>query len=208
MKLLIETIRRLILEGMHTPSLLPDDVVIVAEQEYSDSYWISYQIRDDVEPENIEEFGYRDRITDKNGNPLWGHVKIERIETGKYGNCDGAWKIGVAKAADGWGPLLYDCAIELATRLVGGLIPDRLSVSGEANAVWDYYMNNRTDVQKKQLDNLQDTFENGPADDCEQDVGDIFNDGVPWQESSLSKKYSKAPITIDSLKKINKWIEI
>ena len=45
-------------------------------------------------------------------------------------------------AGKGLGPLLYDIAIEAS----GGLMADRTSVSGEAEAVWDKYMSSRPDV--------------------------------------------------------------
>ena len=116
-------------------------------------------------------------------------------------------KVGGVRTASGWGPLLYDVAIELATIHANGLIPDRYSVSREANNVWDYYMNQRSDVIKVQLDNLEDSFKDGPDNDCDHNIGDIANGGVAWLDSSMSKKYSKEPTTINMLKKLGKWKE-
>ena len=77
-------------------------------------------------------------------------------------------------------------------------------------------MNNRTDVKAKQLDNEKDSFDNGPEDDCDQAVArqvpgnddydaplDFSGD---WQASALSKKYTKAPTTINALKE--RWVEL
>ena len=64
----------------------------------------------------------------------------------------------------------------------------------------------------------QDSFENGPEDDCDQDVaaqepGGHFQDitfGGDWEASALSKKYTKAPTTIDALKRMKppRWVEL
>ena len=100
----------------------------------------------------------------------------------------------------------------------GGLIPDRVAVSDEARDVWDYYMNNRTDVKAKQLDNEEDSFDNGPEDDCDQavarqvpggssdDYGNVLDFSGDWKASALSKKYTKAPTTINALKE--RWVEL
>ena len=86
--------------------------------------------------------------------------------------------------------------------------------SDEARDVWDYYMNNRQDVHAKQLDNLEDSFDNGPKDDCDQQVAamepaqpyqDLSFNG-DWQASALSKKYTKEPTTINALKE--RWVEL
>ena len=66
--------------------------------------------------------------------------------------CGGAWEVAAAKAPHGWGPLLYDVAMEWATLNGGGLVSDRFSVSKDARGVWDYYMNKRCDVESHQLD--------------------------------------------------------
>lgn len=52
----------------------------------------------------------------------------------------------------GWGPLLYDLALEVVNQFDDeGLMPDRTSVSQEAHAVWDFYKNQRSDVEASPL---------------------------------------------------------
>ncbi len=225
MKLLREAIRRIILEGrgMFTHQDLPPEACITVKRtHYGDGWWITYEgYRVDVgistgdldsDFRRIEEI-----VLDERGQPIYGHIKISTIQTGKRGNCDGALKVSMVEASDGWGPLLYDCAIEWATMKAGGLIPDRVAVSDEAREVWDYYMNNRTDVKAKQLDNEKDSFDNGPEDDCDQAVARQVPGGSDdydapldfsgdWEASALSKKYSKAPTTISALKE--RWVEL
>ena len=206
---------------MFTYQDLPPNACITVKRTYQRTgWWITYEGYDpgigalgDLDSEDDGECV----AFDERGWPIYGHIKISTIQTGKRGNCDGALKVDIVEASDGWGPLLYDCAIEWATMKAGGLIPDRVAVSDEARDVWDYYMNNRTDVKMKQLDNEKDSFDNGPEDDCDQDVArqvpgndqaaweplDLSGD---WQASALSKKYTKAPTTISALKE--RWVEL
>ena len=84
------------------------------------------------------------------------------------GACSGAFIVRQAKARHGWGPLLYDVAIELASMHGAGLTPDREEVSDEALGVWHYYLHNRPDVEKLQLDDFEDPFvtPDDDSDDC------------------------------------------
>ena len=109
-----------------------------------------------------------------------------------YGPCLKASHVTNASAenAPGFGPLLYDVAIEMT----GGLTPDRTTVSDAARNVWDYYNTVRYDVKKEQLDDLENKLTPEEQDNCEQlSASEDSNIGSPknWDESSLSKKYSK-----------------
>ena len=119
------------------------------------------------------------------------------------GPCGNAWRITTSEASPGWGPLLYDVAMEYATMNGEGLTADRGSVSKEAYAVWNYYLNSRGDVSSSQLDDLDNTLTKIDSDNCAQEVPKIQK-STPWSESPLSKKYTKAPDTINKLKDTNK----
>jgi hypothetical protein len=106
------------------------------------------------------------------------------------GPCGGAAMVASSSAQDGLGPLMYDVVIERS----GGLIADRYSVSKEALAVWDRYMNGRPDIEAVQLDDLRNTLTDEDEDNCNQDVsaldvGTKIKHG--WVDSSLSKMYRK-----------------
>ena len=110
-----------------------------------------------------------------------------------YGPCLGANIIDTAYAAGGLGPVLYDVAIEASGDK--GLASDRFSVSPDATNVWDYYMNNRPDVQIIQMDDRKNSLTPDDGDNCDQkvstlDVGTKIKHG--WVDSSLSKVYKKA----------------
>jgi hypothetical protein len=140
--------------------------------------------------------------------PVRGFIEIGRVHKDMYGNCLDAWNVRSSNAAEGFGPMLYDLAIEYATDTGSGLISDRGTVSPSARAVWEYYDQNRSDIEKIQLDNRQDTFNNGPEDDCSQDVT-FRSDNKVWKESSLSKMYrARSSDKIKELEKAGKLIRI
>lgn len=66
--------------------------------------------------------------------------------------CD-AFEVVYSIVAPGWGPLLYDIAMELASRYGGGLMSDRESVSPDACRLWRHYLDaeRRPDVQRRLL---------------------------------------------------------
>jgi len=124
--------------------------------------------------------------------------------------CSNAWMVAHAFAKDGWGPMLYDVAMEWATQNGGGMMSDRVSVSNDAYGVWDYYMKNRSDVEVEQLDLPTDSFKNGPQDDCKQSSTfkhlakqDLDDDA--WVDIPLSKVYRKPGMkTFNALKAAGK----
>ena len=205
MKHLRQYIRQILLtEAAKTPELLPDDIVIwIDDEEGYDEVTIIYAEKA-VPFRRMMPIGKPgDGISDKTGYPIWGRIVIEKTED--YGLCDGAMKVAVSRAADGWGPLLYDVAIEYATQVANGLMPDRVSVSGAANDVWWYYMRNRKDVKSHQLDNIENELTPDiEEDNCEQGVAE--DSEVDWWYSPLSKRYTKQPITINALKAAGKLV--
>ncbi len=106
--------------------------------------------------------------------PVWGSIDAYHPDT-DTGPCLGAFIVRGAFVSSGYGPMLYDVLMELAGRR--GLTPDRNRVTADAERVWAYYMNNRSDVRQKQLDIYRYdgmgghlTVENqtpDPSDDCD-----------------------------------------
>jgi len=135
---------------------------------------------------------------------------VTAIETSEDfdGPCLQSWQISGSRVDLGYGPLLYDVAIELT----GGLTSDRTSVSGEAEAVWDYYSKNRSDVEVVQLDIQDDYFlpqltPDDPNDDCSQvPAYDRYHED--WHKSGLSKLIKKGgtPV-IDELRARDMLVE-
>ena len=117
--------------------------------------------------------------------------------------CGNAFQIFTTDAADGWGPLLYDVAIEWATMNGNGLISDRSGVSEEAQAVWEEYMYNRPDVQKFQCDDHLNTLTATLDDNVDMNIP-MADDRLYFPEDlendPLGKRYTKEPTTINALK--------
>ena len=192
MKHLRQYIRQILLaEAMKTPADLPDDIVVVinADSKAASIYYVMAN--------NPSEYASLDRST-------MGAIDIYSLKGHPgYGNCGEAWMVGGSGAQEGFGPLLYDIAIEWATQNGGGLISDRGSVSDDAQAVWSYYERNRGDVTAHQLDDLENTLTPEDEDNCDQDIGRSTVSGMydTWQDSQLSKRYTKSPTTMQTLGK-------
>tara|TARA_Y100000310_G_scaffold2470_1_gene3199 strand:+ start:1045 stop:1728 length:684 start_codon:yes stop_codon:yes gene_type:complete len=110
---------------------LPPDIIITITELEPDVYMIGY-------------------VNEKKLGEPRGEITIVAAD-GADGQCLGGYIVYISNATRGWGPLLYEVAIELASSIGNGLTPDRGSVSMDATAVWDKYAK-RADVIKKQLD--------------------------------------------------------
>ena len=185
MKLLREYIRELLKESVD-----PKIMSMIDRAEAA-----GYKVRLFVVPKE----GGSVRLVEPSDKPLRldgknaiGSVEWRKPKFSDHGNCLGGQSVGWSESDGGFGPLLYDVAIEAS----GGLMPDRFDVSGEAEAVWDRYMNSRSDVTVRQLDILPDYEEpqitpDDPNDDCSQvPAHDMLKD--KWHTSPLSKIYSKS----------------
>ena len=155
-----------------------------------------------------------DGVVDDLDNPsALGQIEIEKFGPTVFGHCDDAFLVSWADAEHGWGPLLYDVAIEWATLNGGGLTPDRQAVSYDAENVWRYYTQNRGDVKSHQLDDMKNTLTPDDQDNCDQSVarqhsyrtGPSMIDG--WPESYFSKRWTKAPTTINALEAAGKLVD-
>tara|TARA_R110000744_G_C19020478_1_gene524180 strand:- start:40 stop:597 length:558 start_codon:yes stop_codon:yes gene_type:complete len=172
MKLLLENWRKYLNEAAMDINSLPERTVVVINEGWGVDIYYS----------EIGNMGNTD--TDPRGR-----IRIERTSYESEEDCDGAWSVRSVSADSGWGPMLYDIAIEWATQNANGLIADRAAVEDDAKNVWDYYLNKRDDVQVHQLGN----------DNCDQDVAIEDRGEDDWANSPLSKRYTKEPTTINAL---------
>jgi len=65
----------------------------------------------------------------------------------------GVYEVEGSEASGGYGPTMYDIAIEFATMNGAGLMADRDSVSRDAERVWTKYLKMRDDVVAHNLPN-------------------------------------------------------
>ena len=201
--LLRECVRELLSESAKGPRDLPRDISVKIDPD-PHGVTITYTSSDGGPPSMYSV------------NPIVGEVILEILPPDEpLGPCGGAWMIGSTQATKGWGPMLYDVAMEYATMNGGGLISDRGSVSPYARRVWEYYMANRGDVTGIQMDDLKNTLTPEEQDNCNQRVA--MKTAVPaftaeksadtrWVDSPLSKRWTKPPTTIEALKAAGKLI--
>lgn len=203
--LLREYIRELLKEAaMGVDALVEKDIYITVSKDGLTDFNVYY---------SDEKGNEKDaRVSD-----VHGEVSIMN-PTDNTGPCGDALHVVYAGAASGWGPMLYDVAMEVATEVGGGLTPDRNSVSSDAENVWSYYFNDRGDVESQQLDltdrevayytdlNVQKLTPDIEEDDCLQSKAiRAYED--KWDQSPLSKRYTKAPTTMNALRAAGRLVE-
>ena len=193
-----QLINEVLEEGMKTVDDLPPDVYIAIRNYGSDTIEVFYSDREGF------VLPYKDKSTP------YGQISMD-IETQMADEfpCMGAFMVAYSDALQGWGPLLYDVCIEVATMLVGGLVSDRTIVSPEAYRVWDIYNTRRGDVKKMQLDDEANTLTPDiEEDNCLQNIAFQYADekGISWNETPVSKLYRKEPTRIKQLKATGKLI--
>ena len=200
MNLLREYIRELLTEAAGAPDNLPDDVYVRVRKGAA-NFEIFYS---DVEGNQLG--------TGLGTLPVSGYVNIMAPGSSGY-PCSGAWVVVGSGANHGWGPLLYDVAMEVVGST--GLIADRQSLSKDAFNVWQVYMS-RGDVQKKQLDTLDNELTPDDADNCGTETARQFDDAFDAYRDDMKKKaladspvmkvYTKGPTTIQKLESMGRLI--
>lgn len=206
MKLLRETIRRIILtEGMVTAGQLPKNIGVCIEFKRADSA-VHVKYCELGEDGTIsKDLGFE--IMERNDRPpIYGEIKAREIRN--KDNCGGAWEVTNAETASGYGPLLYDITMEVATIKGSGLVSDRKTVSIEAHDVWQFYLDNRRDVNVFQCDDRRNSLTPDPSDNIDQRIAKnaYGYDTTEWTNHQLSKRYSKDPTTIEALGDRIKWL--
>jgi hypothetical protein len=100
------------------------------------------------------------------------------------------WMVANVQAVPGWGPFLYDIAMELATESGSALRPHDSNISDEALRIWDFYFNNRQDVEKRALPKNVKRFRHHKS-----------------SESTVYRYRKSPPSTLTELRRLDKWEE-
>ena len=130
-------------EAMVGPEGLPEDIVIAIDKSKAPrSYRAYYALKDD--PSTPLKAGDLDRM--EAGIDVYGNIYAALGQDFPY---EGHYVVTSVKAADKYGPLLYDVMMELAGN--AGLKPDTESLSDDAAAVWKHYDTLRPDVKPIEL---------------------------------------------------------
>tara|TARA_R100000808_G_C2153133_1_gene163060 strand:+ start:1017 stop:2981 length:1965 start_codon:yes stop_codon:yes gene_type:complete len=145
-------------EAMKTAADLPDDIVVVIDKDKSLARYPAYQIYyarkgEEGRPLKAGDLDRAEREAAEGRESIFGVIKIgKHVGTGPH---RGTYLVTSVNAADSYGPLLYDVAMELAG--TDGLKPDVDNVSDEAAAVWKHYDDHRPDVEGSLL--VDDDYE-------------------------------------------------
>ena len=183
MKYLRQYIRRTILsEGIKRPSdLLPGSYILV-----------------ELDPNKISSAKLMVPTPDAPwASKIRSHTVMAQVDWGTFyldKPCMGASEVTFANVSrgyleaggysdtDGWGPLLYDIALEFQGEK--GLMCDRDEVSLDASKVWEKYLTSRDDVQPKVLDAKNGYFTwDDPSDDCDQTTFLRYS-GASWSSGA------------------------
>jgi hypothetical protein len=204
MKLLMEQWRTYLNEGMKTPN----DIAAAEEDWFKKNPDMLKEVSVHIFRDGNEVYF----VYAHNDEPAWvqatfalpelpaGYVAIRNAESRNYGPCLKGWSVSASEASGGWGPLLYDVAMEWTTKNAGGLMADRNTVSKDAYAVWDHYDKNRGDIESIQLDIIKGMMggtpqltPDDPTDDCSQYSSFKWLDYKPgeWHEQPLSRIFRK-----------------
>jgi hypothetical protein len=197
LKLLFENWRNFLFEGMKTPDDLPEGYAIEVYKEQGGLIYFIYT------KDNNKQW---DGSGSESGAPS-GYVAITQAKIQNYGDCLEGYYVKASDAASGWGPMLYDLAMEWATHHGGGLTADRGSVSKDAHAVWQHYDENRPDIESAQLDivphrMLKQLTPDDPSDDCGQHTSIVWTDynKGEWYDAPTSRLFrSKGNPTMEKL---------
>lgn len=199
MKALFENFKRFLNEGAKTvEDILQQNMSLVVEET----------------PDDREVKFYLETMRGQ----IVGAIEIEYLpvadtnkyvtKTDDYGHCYGGYQVTWSEAEKGYGPLMYDIAMEHATQIGNGLTCDRAVVSTDAYKVWQYYLKNRSDIKKLQLDDPENTLTPTKRDNCVQisaKTAATRRNAPPFPYSPLSKLYRKENTKIlDTLKRMGK----
>jgi hypothetical protein len=212
MKLLMENWRQYINEGIdpriqkQIDNLLAiPNLGIAIEKQSLDLYENYLQIKY-IEITNAEKQQYKTSSVTKSLSRFKvpeGYVSITPADSSLDGPCLQGFVVVSTRATHGWGPLLYDVALEWASKKSSGLAPDRGTLSKHAKAVWAKY-EKRDDVDNEQLDyylgyegeiglqkNIQKLTPDNPKDDCYQAASIEVGGEGGWMNTPFSKLYKK-----------------
>lgn len=187
MKLLRETIRRLILES--TCDTTNNKIAMAIDELHYHRLKVHW---------NKSSHGFVIKIVSNDGGDDVAYLDA----SGVYPDppCRSAFIIGYTEVLppyrhnSGFGALIYDIALELAGDK--GLASDRDSVSNSAFDMWEYFYSS-DDYDKKPFDNEDGDFTpTDPTDDCEAESylkhgGDYDDDQEYFQSHPLNNVYYK-----------------
>ncbi len=167
MKLTESQLRQLIRETLQSKPLPPGWKVIIDHGD-SDDHGFSFMVRIKNEAGRL--------VGELGADRHWGDNRC------MYG----VYEVAGSEASGGYGPTMYDIAIEFATMNGSGLMADRNSVSRAAERVWTKYLLMRNDVEAIPL----------PPNKCEGE--ESIAGGGEWYRHRYIKEENLIPLLAKS----------
>ncbi len=97
---------------------------------------------------------------DELSSSIYGFLEVK--QPGGKDKCWNAYMVRTVAAQNGYGPLMYDMAMQV----YGRIMPDRNQVTPAAAAIWKYYIEKRGDVEKFKFDDVTAPETPDTQDDC------------------------------------------
>ena len=97
---------------------------------------------------------------DQLSDGIYGFIEVKK--PGGKDKCWNAYMVRTVAAQKGYGPLMYDMAMQV----YGRIMPDRNQVTPAAAAIWKYYIEKRNDVEKLKFDDVTVPETPDTQDDC------------------------------------------
>lgn len=192
-RLLRETIRRLILEGRSYYRAGDGNGLIVLENISDPGGFLDPQNRLYIAFRNADWISNPDVRSLINNSPTANCKQIaEMIETdilgvcflekGQEGVAYGASQVKVSAAHPGYGPALYDMVMSMEPN---GIYPDRGDVSGPAYEMYRFYNLKRIQVQKKKLDDIEMKYTPETIDDVPRSSDGFYLDQYNYDDPEM-----------------------
>jgi len=183
-------------EAMVTADKLPENIVVAIDKSKAPrSYRAYYALKDN--PSTPLKAGDLDRM--EAGVDVHGYIYAGLGQDFPY---EGHYVVTSVKAADKYGPLLYDVMMDLAGK--AGLKPDTESLTADASAVWKYYNTSRDDVVSKELGAAGEPL---PPEEYKS-VMPEEHAAKPQESEHLAKAYiKKGPSVLEALDKAGKLVD-
>ena len=153
------------------------------------------------------------KIILKDGNSqLSGSVSASYLDGGGNGEVvahdmgSGFYSVASSSATSGYGPRLYDVVMESVTQSGKKLVSDRSRVSNAAKRVWEYYLQNRGDVNKTPITDISKWY-TGSQLDMSKFTSEDPKTWPPYNDISwaLNTAYSKSPKLINDEQTVQRF---
>lgn len=197
-------VRSLVEAALGIESALADGLALYVNSNEETKYIVLYDAKAYVKHALTNARHIGTMIDHRTAECICGFVRMHKVDPSNNGPAYGSWEVANTAAKKGYGPFIYDVALNLGKPVIS----DRASVSPAAKNIWSYYKANRSDVKKLPLDNKTAPRTPDPNDDSlvydagtESELTNPLNfayQGSGFDFSKLTQRHEKAVALITS----------